>query len=71
MDVYTLSNMFSQSSQQIITYTGEKHMETYTSFLRYLDASLIAQYSTNSDDRCVPIRASAIPNFNEFKSMKL
>lgn len=66
MDVYTISNMFTQQSQQIIAYTGETHIETYSSFLKYLGATLLAQYSTNDENRCVIVKSSTIPNFNNF-----
>lgn len=75
MDIYTISRMFIQESQQIIAYAGDTHTLNYVEFIKYLGGRSLVEHPSafkNPDDpstvnQCVPTKSSSIPNINDFR----
>jgi hypothetical protein len=67
MDVYTISRMFIQQSEQVIVYAGGDHIKKYFDFLKYLGATLLTKYPAMKNNRCILIESSMIPNINDFR----
>lgn len=70
MDVYTLSRIFLQlnRSQEIIVLAGYVHITHQTEFMKYLGASVIMDYPTTMDNRCIISNLSTILNLKEFRN---
>ena len=69
MDIYTLSRIFTQQSQQVIVYTGSYHTKLFVEFMEYLGAELLTEHTDKEQKRCIVTESSVIPNINEFRKI--